>query len=295
MSSNYKQNASHCTSLLKNDIIGDNLLSFCDMLATNLKFIAKYPEKVNFVNKPCTLLAYWIYDQIITHFSIETNTIISESIIINFNKAWNALNDIPGFKGENVCYPEPYSIGTDLWTQWKRYNEYYENYKEIKIKKYESTDECNKYKKYVDSIIELHEIFNGYFNNMDEMWKSPGIFIPKSEYDPTNLISNFNCEELPVLATLSSESFKSSQLKNFHAEATSPPRMSNQQSGIENSGGNAFHMSSYQIILLISLSFLGLFIVFMVLYKVNMNLIKKYSYCSYVFVARVFYIFPIIK
>ncbi|SBS91820.1 PIR Superfamily Protein [Plasmodium ovale curtisi] len=255
-----------CESFVKKKVIENHLVSYCNILATNLQFIYEHQNELNFVEDPCTLFNYWIHDQIFEVYSIETDTIISNPIVRNFRNAWSEIKKSSHFIDKNTCNPEFYSIGTKLWKQWKSYTEYYVNYNELKNVKYHNTEECNIYKEYLNTNIKLYEMFNGFFSTNDT-WKYPQCFVQDNKYKAEDLIYNLNCDKFSSTMKLSLESRQPSESRRLEIE---PTKVASEEIETDNTSGLTIYkpeLGTLKTVMLYIFPFIGSFLVFIFLYK----------------------------
>ncbi|SBT83802.1 PIR protein [Plasmodium ovale] len=263
-----------CTSLTESESIQEKFFTFCNMLATSIKFIQEHKDEISFVQNPCRLLNYLMYDKIFTAFSVDTNNLSTNENSTKFYKIWTNLIYSSEFKGKDICVPELYSIGTDLWKKWKSYTEYYENFNELEQKKYINKQECNIYKNYVESNAKLYEMFHGFFDN-GETWNCPDFFLKEVKYKAEDLISSLNCDILPSSESLTLK-LNQPSVSDKHGKGLTPAHSDEVKADRTlNPKEDTFGMGTYHIFMLISFLFIGLLIISVILYKANANSTKK--------------------
>ncbi|SBT74334.1 Plasmodium vivax Vir protein, putative [Plasmodium ovale] len=230
----------------------------CKKITSNLRKISHLVSTGEDIDELCKYLNFWLYYQIKEHVSVNKGNIYSDGFIHSIYDGWNSISNMLLQNKCNVLIS--YNTSLDEWVQGKIMYDYFKNFQYISDRYNDDPALCQEYHKYITSIKEYYTIYKSkcfpphstlcsYYMKYDE------------KYDPNILLSNLKCTDIEVDRRLNTKEV--SELSDGVETLPSPRATLLEHSPVNN---EVLDTNSSNIVG-ISVSVLGLFIIFSMLYK----------------------------
>ncbi|SBT84886.1 PIR protein [Plasmodium ovale] len=269
---NFEAYSYYCKSIENTLPKYKEICELCSKVARNLSYLEDMrTNDTSFFNKHCYDLSYWLYDYVYNYLNYGEINEYFDRIIEQLHAAWtNVSNDISD-KPEEQCLPQIIDFNNKHVKSIKVLNDYVENYCTIKESMNEKGED-QKYCKYLIDTISQYHTFEELCKSKEE-YGCKQLIEDYNKYNPIFLLSKLSCNVNDNLQyshyanlltqtlephNLSPNDMLESIVKSLNTYNTSPILLFLKK---------IFNSSNFDLTAIGGLSFVGIFIIFFILYK----------------------------
>ncbi|SBT72867.1 Plasmodium vivax Vir protein, putative [Plasmodium ovale] len=272
--------SSYCNSINNNYSEYVGVYDLCRIFERNLRNLDKILEEVRDSNDLCTYFNFWIHDELRKKLRVHIVNEKRTLLVREFFKIWSKIKR-ESLK-HNCEYNYNHHISLDLWKKWKDLYDYIKNYDSIKNIITSNSDLCRNYESYYTYIAEIYGKYKEECCK-DNTQHCPFYFRSTNWCKDSFFLTKFTCDVTEAILPRHQARVESPvHVQEFGNGDLQTKVMSKGNSYADDPGDTKVNNSNYNDILSIVFPFLGLMIIFFIVYKftalgtwIRKNIIRK--------------------